>query len=149
MNGFFKVPEVDNEPVREYAPGSADAIALKAALVEARAVEIDIPMYINGEEVRTGNTHAMYPPHDIKHKLGVYHQGDASHVSKAIDSALGAKEKWENLAWEQRAAIFLKAADLVAGPYRMKLNAATMLAQSKNAYQAEIDASCELIYFLI
>jgi len=148
MNGFFKVPEVDNEPVREYAPGSADAIALKAALVEARAVEIDIPMYINGEEVRTGNTHAMYPPHDIKHKLGVYHQGDASHVSKAIDSALGAKEKWENLAWEQRAAIFLKAADLVAGPYRMKLNAATMLAQSKNAYQAEIDASCELIDFL-
>jgi len=148
MNGFFKVPEVDNEPVREYAPGSADFIALKAALVEARAVEIDIPMYINGEEVRTGNTHAMYPPHDIKHKLGVYHQGDASHVSKAIDSALGAKEKWENLAWEQRAAIFLKAADLVAGPYRMKLNAATMLAQSKNAYQAEIDASCELIDFL-
>jgi 1-pyrroline-5-carboxylate dehydrogenase len=148
MNGFFKVPEVDNEPVRDYAPGSADAIALKEALVEARSVEMDIPMYINGKEVRTGNTHAMYPPHDLKHKLGVYHEGDVSHINSAIDSALAAKEKWENLPWEHRAAIFLKAADLVAGPYRMKLNAATMLAQSKNAYQAEIDASCELIDFL-
>ena len=148
MNGFFKIPEVDNEPVRDYAPGSADAIALKKALVEARSVEKDIPMFIDGKEVRTGNTHAMYPPHDTKHKLGEYHEGDASHVTNAIDSALAAKDKWENLAWEQRAAIFLKAAELVAGPYRMKLNAATMLAQSKNAYQAEIDAACELIDFL-
>lgn len=105
-------------------------------------------MYIGGEEVRTGNKMRMSPPHDHKHTLGHFHQGDKTHVTKAIDAALAAKSKWEDLAWEQRAAIFLRAADLIAGPYRAKLNAATMLGQSKNAYQAEIDAACELIDFL-
>jgi 1-pyrroline-5-carboxylate dehydrogenase len=148
MNGFFKVPATVNEPVREYAPGSKDASDLKGALATARATEVDIPMYIGSEEVRTGNTHEMYPPHDLSHKLGIYHEGDAEHVHAAIKSALDAKSEWENLPWEQRAAIFLKAADLIAGPYRMELNAATMLAQSKNAFQAEIDAACEMIDFL-
>ena len=148
MNGFFKVPHAENEPVREYAPGSADASALKQALTEARASQVDVPMYINGKEVRTGNTRTMHPPHDHQHNLGVFHEGGAEHVTEAINAALDAKESWELLPWEQRAAIFLKAAELIAGPYRMKLNAATMLAQSKNAFQAEIDAACELIDFL-
>lgn len=148
MNGFFKIPTVKNEPVRDYAPGSEDAKSLKAALADARSKEIDVPMYIGGEEIRTGDTRDIFPPHDLKHKLGQYHYGNASHVQKAIDCALEAKPMWENLPWEQRAAIFLKAADLIAGPYRMKLNASTMLAQSKNAYQAEIDAACETIDFL-
>ena len=122
-------------------------LALKAALNEARSKVIDIPMYINGQEVRTGKTKDIFPPHDIHHKIGSFHQGDATHVHQAIEAALAAKSKWENMPWEQRAAIFLKAADLIAGPYRAKLNASTMLAQSKNAFQAEIDAACELIDF--
>lgn len=148
MSGFFKVPTPVNEPVLNYAPGSAERIALKAALSEARAKQLDIPMYIGGTEVRTGNTVRLAPPHDHKHTLGVFHQGEKAHVSQAIEAALAAKPKWENLSWEQRAAIFLKAADLIAGPYRAKLNAATMLGQSKNAYQAEIDSACEIIDFL-
>ncbi len=148
MNGFFNVPAPINEPVLNYAPGSKERAELKAALAEARSKELDVPMYIGNEEVRTGNKVRMSPPHDHKHTLGHFHQGDKSHVTKAIDAALAAKSKWEDLAWEQRAAIFLRAADLIAGPYRAKLNAATMLGQSKNAYQAEIDAACELIDFL-
>jgi 1-pyrroline-5-carboxylate dehydrogenase len=148
MNGFFQVPKVTNEPVRDYAPHSKDAIDLKATLQAMRAEIKDIPMYINGKEVRTGDTKDIFPPHDNKTKVGQFHKGTAEHVKQAIDSALAAKSKWENLAWEQRAAIFLKAADLIAGPYRYKINAATMIAQSKNAYQAEIDAACELIDFL-
>jgi 1-pyrroline-5-carboxylate dehydrogenase len=148
MNGFFNVPKVTNEPVKSYAPDSTETKMLKDALAELRSEMIDIPMYINGEEVRTGNTQDIYPPHDNKTKVGQFHQGTQEHVKKAIDSALNAKTKWENLPWEQRAAIFLKAADLVAGPYRYKINAATMIAQSKNAYQAEIDSACELIDFL-
>lgn len=147
MNGFFKVPTAVNEPVLDYAPGSKEKLALKAALNEARSKVIDIPMYINGQEVRTGKTKDIFPPHDIHHKIGSFHHGDASHVHQAIEAALAAKSKWENMPWEQRAAIFLKAADLIAGPYRAKLNASTMLAQSKNAFQAEIDAACELIDF--
>lgn len=147
MNGFFKVPVAVNEPVLDYAPGSKEKLALKAALNEARSKVIDIPMYINGQEVRTGKTQDIFPPHDIHHKIGTFHHGDASHVHQAIDAALAAKSNWENMPWEQRAAIFLKAADLIAGPYRAKLNASTMLAQSKNAFQAEIDAACELIDF--
>jgi 1-pyrroline-5-carboxylate dehydrogenase len=147
MNGFFKVPLAVNEPVLDYAPGSKEKAALKAALNEARTKVADIPMYINGKEVRTGDIRNIFPPHDLNHKIGEFHHGDASHVHQAIEAALAAKPKWENLPWEQRAAIFLKAADLIAGPYRAKLNAATMLAQSKNAFQAEIDASCELIDF--
>lgn len=148
MNGFFKLPKAVNEPVCDYAPGSIERKNLKAALADARSKVVDIPMYINGEEVRTGNTSDIYPPHDLAHKIGFYHNGDKSHVQKAIESALAAKAQWEAMPWEQRAAIFLKAAELISGPYRAKLNASTMLAQSKNAYQAEIDAACELIDFL-
>jgi 1-pyrroline-5-carboxylate dehydrogenase len=148
MNGFFKVPAPVNEPVLNYAPGSKERADLKAALAEARAKQLDIPMYIGGKEVHTANKVRLAPPHDHKHTLGHFSQGEKSHVVEAIDAALAAKGKWENLAWEQRAAIFLRAADLLAGPYRAKINAATMLGQSKNAYQAEIDAACELIDFL-
>jgi 1-pyrroline-5-carboxylate dehydrogenase len=148
LKGFFNVPEPVNEPVLNYGPRSVERAALKAALDEARGQQLDIPMYIGGEEVRTGKTLEVRPPHDHKHVLAVYHEGDASHVNAAIDAALAAKANWENMPWEQRAAIFLKAAELLAGPYRAKINAATMLGQSKNAYQAEIDAACEFIDFL-
>jgi 1-pyrroline-5-carboxylate dehydrogenase len=148
MNGFFKVPVAVNEPVLNYAPGSKEKAELKKALAEARAQQADIPMYIGGKEVRSGNTKQLRPPHDINHLLGVYHAGDKTHVQQAIDAALAARTNWVNMPWEQRAAIFLKAADLMAGPYRAKLNAATMLGQSKNAYQAEIDSACEIIDFL-
>ncbi|HYG14230.1 MAG TPA: L-glutamate gamma-semialdehyde dehydrogenase, partial [Bacteroidia bacterium] len=148
MNGFFKVPVAINEPVLNYAPGSREKAELKKALSDARNMQVDIPMYIDGKEVRTGKTVELRPPHDTRHLLGVFHEGDASHVQQAIDAALAARENWANMPWEQRAAIFLKAADLIAGPYRAKLNAATMLGQSKNAYQAEIDSACEIIDFL-
>ncbi len=146
--GFFNVPVPKNEPVLNYAPGSPEKLALKAALKEARSQQVDIPMFIGSEEVRTGVKKPLSPPHDHQHILGYYHEGDASDVEQAINAALGAKEAWANMSWEQRAAIFLKAADLIAGPYRAKLNAATMLAQSKSAYQAEIDSACEMIDFL-
>ena len=148
MNGFFKIPTAINETVLDYAAGSKEKIELKIALANGRSQVIDIPMYINGKEIRTGKTQAIFPPHDRHHQIGVFHRGDAEHVHLAIEAALAAKPMWENMPWEQRAAIFLKAADLLAGPYRAKMNAATMLAQSKNAYQAEIDAACELIDFL-
>jgi 1-pyrroline-5-carboxylate dehydrogenase len=146
--GFFQVPYPKNEPVLSYAPGSKERAALKKAIEEARAQELDIPMYIGSEEVRTGEKKRLSPPHDHKHTLGYFHEGDAGHVEQAINAALGAKEQWANLGWEHRAAIFLKAADLLAGPYRYKINAATMLGQSKSPYQAEIDSACELIDFL-
>ncbi|MET3112409.1 1-pyrroline-5-carboxylate dehydrogenase [Pedobacter sp. CG_S7] len=148
LKGFFNVPIPTNEPIFGYAPGSKERELLKAALADARSTQIDIPMYIGGAEVHTKNKANTTPPHDHQHILGQYSKGEKSHVTQAIDAALAAKEDWENLAWEQRAAIFLKAADLIAGPYRYKLNAATMLGQSKNAYQAEIDAACEFIDFL-
>ena len=148
LKGFFNVPTPVNEPVLNYGPRSVERAALTAALQEARAQVTDIPMYIGSKEVRTGKTVEIRPPHDHKHVLATYHEGEASHVQAAIDAALGAKAAWENMPWEQRAAIFLKAADLLAGPYRARLNAATMLGQSKNAYQAEIDAACEFIDFL-
>ncbi len=146
--GFYQVPVPKNEPVLSYAPGTRERQLLKKAMEEARATVMDVPMYIGGEKVRTGNTRALNPPHDHQHVLGHYHAGDKQHVEQAINAALGAKELWANLGWEHRASIFLKAADLLAGPYRYKINAATMLGQSKNAYQAEIDAACELIDFL-
>lgn len=148
LKGFFNVPVPLNEPVLNYGPRSVERAALKAALEQARAGQVDIPMYIGGQEVRTGKTQEVRPPHDHKHVLATFHEGDASHVHAAINAALTAKADWENLPWEHRAAIFLKAADLLAGPYRAKINAATMLGQSKNAYQAEIDAACEFIDFL-
>ena len=147
-NGFFAIPLPKNEPVLSYAPGSKERSALKKALEEARSKILDIPMYIGAEEVRSGNKKPLSPPHDHKHILGHFHLGDKSHVEQAINAAMAAKELWSTLSWEYRASIFLKAADLLAGPYRYKMNAATMLGQSKNAFQAEIDSACELIDFL-
>jgi len=148
LKGFFEVPTPVNETVLNYGPGSKERSLLQQALKDARAQELDIPMYIGGKEVRSDKKVAIRPPHDHQHVLGYFHQGDKKHVEDAINAALAAKAQWENLAWEHRAAIFLKAADLIAGPYRYKLNAATMLGQSKNAYQAEIDSACEIIDFL-
>ncbi len=147
-NGFFNVPFPKNEPVLNYAPGSSERRALKHALAESQAQQVDIPMYIGGEEVRTQNKQRLAPPHDHQRTVGYYSEGDREHVIQAIDAALAAKPLWSSLSWESRAAIFLKAADLLAGPYRYKINAATMMGQSKNCYQAEIDSACELIDFL-
>ena len=147
-NAFYKVPNAVNEPILNYAPGSEEKADVKKALADMRAMEIDAPMYINGKEVRTNEKVRMAPPHDHQHTLGHFHRGDETHVKQAIDAALAAKEKWANLSWEHRAAIFLRAADLLVGPYRARMNAATMLAQSKNVFQAEIDAVCEYADFL-
>jgi 1-pyrroline-5-carboxylate dehydrogenase len=146
--GFFNVPIPKNEPILSYAPGTIERQLLRKAIEEARSQVMDIPMYIGSDEVRSGNKKPLNPPHDHKHILGHFHAGDKSHVEQAINAALGAKDLWANLGWEHRASIFLKAADLLAGPYRYKINAATMLGQSKNAFQAEIDSACELIDFL-
>ena len=146
--GSFYYPLPTNEPVLNYTKGSKEKLALKAALKEFKNTKIDVPMYIGADEVRTGKTVTMHPPHEHKHLLGQYHIGDASHVKKAIAAALKAKDKWAGMSWENRANIFLKAADLLATKYRPHINATTMLGQSKNAMQAEIDASCELIDFL-
>lgn len=146
--GFFSVPHPRNEPVLSYAPGSKERLALKNAIAEARAKVLDIPMYIGEAEVRSGNKKPLAPPHDHGHTLAYFHEGDRGHIEQAINAALNARELWTTLGWEHRASIFLKAADLLAGPYRFKINAATMLGQSKNAYQAEIDSACELIDFL-
>ncbi len=146
--GIYNVPTPINEPIKSYAPGSAERKELQAMLQELRAKQLDIPMYIGGAEVKSGNKVRLAPPHDHKHTLGYFHKSDKKHVKQAIAAALSAKKKWADLAWEHRASIFLKAADLIAGPYRAKLNAATMLGQSKNAYQAEIDSACEIIDFL-
>jgi len=148
-NALYKVPTAVNEPVRNYAPGSAEREELISKYKEMYNQDpIDVPMYIGGKEVRTNNKKAMSPPHDHKKVLGHFNYGDKTHVQQAIDAALKAKEDWANLPWEHRASIFLKAADLLAGPYRAKMNAATMLCQSKNVFQAEIDAACEFIDFL-
>ncbi|MEN7546682.1 L-glutamate gamma-semialdehyde dehydrogenase [Rapidithrix thailandica] len=148
LKGFFNVPEAKNEPILSYKPGSPEKKAVKEMLAKLRATEIDAPMYIGGEEVRTGNKKPMTPPYDHQHVLGYYHEGDASHVEQAINAALGAKAAWNDLSWEHRASIFLKAADLIAGPYRAKMNAATMLGQAKTIFQAEIDSACEIVDFL-
>lgn len=146
--GFFKVPQPINETVLNYEVDSPERKLLKNAINDALHQQITIPMYIVGSEVFTDNMYPIYPPHNHKHLLGHYSHGDENHVKLAIKSALEAKQNWEEMAWEHRAAIFLKAADLFANKYRYKINAATMLGQSKNAYQAEIDAACELIDFL-
>jgi 1-pyrroline-5-carboxylate dehydrogenase len=146
--GFFNVPKPQNEPINSYAPNTPQREALKAKLAEMRSQTADVPMYIGSQEVRTNNKQSLTCPHDHKHILGHYHEGDATHVNQAIESALEAREQWANLPWQNRIAIFLKAADLSATKYRMDLNASTMLGQSKNAYQAEIDAACEWIDFL-
>ena len=148
LKGFFNVPKAVNEPVKSYAPNSPEKAAVLAAYKLMWNSKIDVPLYIGSEEIRTGNTRNMTAPHDHKHVVGTYHLAEKSHIESAISNALDAKAKWANMAWEQRAAIFLKAAELIAGPYRAKINAATMIAQSKNVFQAEIDAACELIDFL-
>jgi 1-pyrroline-5-carboxylate dehydrogenase len=145
--GFFNVPTAVNEPVKGYAPGSPEREELLATYKAMFNSNIDVPMHINGEEVRTGNTKNITPPHDHKHVVGQYHTADKSHVDTAISTALAAREAWSSVSWMERASIFLKAAELLAGPYRAKMNAATMIAQSKNVHQAEIDASCEMIDF--
>lgn len=146
--GFFNVPVAKNEPINSYAPGTKERASLQAAIAEARSKQIDVPMYINGEEIRTDKKVPMSPPHDHQHILGYFSEGDASHVQASIDAALAAKKDWAAMSWENRASIFLKAAELIAGPYRDKINAATMLGQSKNAFQAEIDSACEIVDFL-
>ncbi|HEY4148895.1 MAG TPA: L-glutamate gamma-semialdehyde dehydrogenase [Chitinophagaceae bacterium] len=146
--GYFHYPLPANEPVLSYAPGSPEKIALKKALAALKKRELDIPMYIGGRAVRTGKKVAIRPPHELSHTLGHFHAGDASHVKQAIAAALKAKENWAAMSWESRAHIFLKAADLIATKYRPYMNGTTMLGQSKNAFQAEIDSACELIDFL-
>lgn len=145
--GVFQLPEVKNEPIKSYAPGTPERTALKQKLAELNQGGLDLPMIIGGKDVRTGNVRDIRPPHNHRHLLGHYHQGDKTHVQMAIDAALKAKPAWEAMHWESRAAIFLKAAELIAGPYRYEFNAVTMIGQSKNAFQSEIDAVCELIDF--
>jgi len=146
--GFFDVPIAVNEPVLGYAPGSPEREAVLKAYNEMYNSTVDVPLFIGGEEIRTGDKASMHPPHEHKHLLGEYHSASRKEVEKAIETALEARRKWAATPWENRAGIFLKAAELIAGPYRARINAATMLAQSKTAHQAEIDSACELIDFL-
>jgi 1-pyrroline-5-carboxylate dehydrogenase len=146
--GYFSYPLPQNEPVYNYVPGSPERAALKKTLDELKSKPVDVPMYIGSEEVRTGKLQPIRPPHEISRTLGHYHEGDESHVHMAIDAALNAKGAWANLNWEERAGIFLRAAELLSTKYRYHINGTTMLGQSKNVYQAEIDSACELIDFL-
>lgn len=146
-NAFFKVPHAVNEPVLSYKPGSPERAELKATIASLKSQQLELPMHIGGKPVYTDERKAIHPPHELSHTLGYYSRADASHVKMAIDAAMKAKKDWENMPWQERAAIFLKAADLLAGPYRAKMNAATMLGQSKNVFQAEIDCVAELCDF--
>jgi 1-pyrroline-5-carboxylate dehydrogenase len=148
QNGHFSYPLPPNEPVLSYAPGSPEKIRLKKVIQELKAASVDVPMMIGGKEVRTERKVSIRPPHEHQHVLGYFHEGDADHVRQAIDAALSAKASWASMSWESRAQIFLKAADLIAGKYRPYMNGTTMLGQSKNVYQAEIDSACETIDFL-
>ena len=146
--GYFSYPMPVNEPVLSYAPGSPERKTLKAVLAELKSEQVDVPMYIGGKEVRTNKLGELHPPHETAHLLGRYHKGEEKHVTQAIDAALAAHASWSSMNWETRANIFLRAADLLATKYRPYINGTTMLGQSKNAFQAEIDAACELIDFL-
>lgn len=146
--GYFSYPMPVNEPVHTYAPGTAEREALKKTLAELKNQQADIPMYIGGEEIRTGDMHPIHPPHETSATLGHFHGGDESHVQKAIEAALAARQQWADMSWESRANIFLRAADLISTKYRYLMNGTTMLGQSKNVFQAEIDSACELIDFL-
>jgi 1-pyrroline-5-carboxylate dehydrogenase len=146
--GFFEVPIAVNEPVKSYAPGSPERKEVLDMYKKMYNEKVEVPLYINGKEVKTEETSTMSPPHDHKHVLGTYYKAKKNHVEEAISTALEARKKWAAMPWQQRAGIFLRAAELFAGPYRAKINAATMLGQSKNIYQAEIDSACELIDFL-
>jgi 1-pyrroline-5-carboxylate dehydrogenase len=147
-NGIYQVPVAINEPVLNYAPGSPERASIKAALKKMRSEVRDIPMYIDGKAVRSEKQGQIRPPHDHQAVVGNYHVGNKSHVEAAIKAALAARGNWAAMDWEHRASIFLKAAELLAGPYRALINAATMVGQSKSIYQAEIDAACEMIDFL-
>lgn len=146
--GFFNTPIAVNEPVKSYAPGTPEREEVLKTYKTYFNSQTEVPLYINGKDVKTGKTQTMSPPHDHQHKVGEYHLAEKKHVEEAIATALEARKTWSQMPWEQRAAIFLKAAELIAGPYRAKINAATMIAQSKTIHQAEIDAACELIDFL-
>lgn len=146
-NAFFNIEKPKNEPILSYAPGTPERKQLKAKLEELKSIQVDIPLIIGGEEIRTGDTADCVMPHDHARKLGVYHRAGPKETTAAIEAAMAARKQWAQMPWQDRMAIFMKAADLLAGPYRMLLNAATMLCQSKNAFQAEIDAACELIDF--
>lgn len=146
--GAFEIPIAFNEPVNSYEPGSPEREEVQKTYDKMWNETLDIPMVINGKRVTTGNTERVIPPHDHSHDVGSYHMGTADHVNQAIDAALAAKDKWENMPWAERASIFLKAADLLSGPYRARINAATMICQGKNIFQAEIDGACEMIDFL-
>jgi len=146
-SGFYNVPKAVNEPVKSYKPNSPERNELLATYKKMYNEQVDIPFYIGGKEIRTGDTVSIHPPHDHKHTVGKYHKAEKKHIEQAIANALEARKEWSNTSWEHRAAIFLKAAELLAGPYRARMNAATMIGQSKNVYQAEIDAACELIDF--
>jgi len=146
--GFFRVPVAKNEPVLSYAPGTKERENVLQAYKSMYNSKIEVPLYINGEHIKSGDTQTMSPPHDHQHSVGTYHTANKKHVELAISTALEARKTWANLPWEQRAGIFLRAAELIAGPYRAKINAATMIAQSKTVHQAEIDAACEFIDFL-
>jgi len=146
--GFFQVPTAVNEPIKSYAPGTPEREEVLLTYKDMYNTKMEVPLYIGSEEIKTGDTATMHPPHDHKHNLGVYHTAKKKHIEQAIAAALEARKQWADMEWEQRAAVFLKAADLIAGPYRARINAATMIAQSKTIFQAEIDSACELIDFL-
>ncbi|KGO87994.1 1-pyrroline-5-carboxylate dehydrogenase [Flavobacterium rivuli WB 3.3-2 = DSM 21788] len=146
--GIFNVPKAINEPVKSYAPGTKEREQVLATFKELYNTTVDVPNYIGAEEIRTGNTKTINPPFDHKKVVGTYHEANKEHIEKAIAAALAARQKWADMAWEHRASIFLKAADLLAGPYRAKINAATMIGQAKTVHQAEIDSACEFIDFL-
>ncbi len=147
-NALFAVPKPKNEPVLSYAPGTPERTGLQAMLRKLKADEVEIPAVIDGQRIHTGDTSAMHPPHELQHTLGKFHKTGASEVEAAIEAAMAARKSWSRMPWSERAAIFLRAADLLAGPWRERVNAATMLVQSKTVHQAEIDAACELIDFL-
>lgn len=146
-NAYFQVPQPVNEPILSYAPGTAERAELKAKLKELKSQTVEVPLIIGGKEIRTGKTAEMRIPHDHGHVLGIYHKAGKEEVDMAIKAALEARAAWAAMPWEQRAAVFLKAAELLAGSWRSTINAATMLGQSKTAYQAEIDSACELVDF--
>jgi 1-pyrroline-5-carboxylate dehydrogenase len=146
--GFFKVPVAINEPVKSYKPGSTEREEVLTTYKAMLRETLEVPMYINGKDVKSGNTQTMSPPHDHQYILGSYHTAEKAHIETAIATALEARKSWSQLPWEQRAGIFLRAAELIAGPYRTKINASTMIGQSKTVFQAEIDAACEFVDFL-
>lgn len=146
--GFFHVPPAENEPIKSYAPGTPEREEVLLTYKDLYNQKVDVPLYIGDKEVRTNNTSSIHPPHDHQHNLGVYHLAEKKNIEDSIEAALEARKEWANLPWEQRAAVFLKAAELIAGPYRQKMNAATMIGQSKNIFQAEIDSACEIVDFI-